>query len=894
MVQPKENLLYRLLTVFYAMFFLFPVQAKEFYSVNERFGISVREVCSVCTDDNGFIWASSKTAIMRIADDNLKTYSLPYSTRNIQTVKLSYSADKLIAYDNNGQCFLLDRVTDRFVPLFDFRPALDDEYITVSTILIESDTVYWASTSQGVFRCTTHGALRKVLPKENIDLNWALSLFDASNLLVASVDGLGIINKETLEYTELHKADARLNSESLFYDMKTSAIWIGSTAHGMLYLDISEPGNSLKREAGVPGQPILTICPYDSTHILAGTNGSGLFCIDIVNHSILFSESEDINNPTSLNGNAVYSICCKDDIFWVGTRTGGLEFFDRNPSDVFTIAHRQYDDNSLISNEVNSTLSDRTARVWVATPNGVDVCRVRDHNWKHLLSGHNCTSLFQDLDGNIWAGTFGDGYYVIDSRTLSVIRHSTDCLYAMAFCQDSDGDMWIGGVQCVICIRKDGTQRRYQDMSVYSMDELENGKMILACAHALVTIEKNSGTVTTLADGLILDLAVSDRKVWAASTGRGVLCHDTQTGKNQYFTISDGLVSDYTRSLLLSGDTLWIGTEKGICRMLLQSREFQYLSDTQALANLYCNTAAVGRMGQELVWGTDRGLVLFDPSRTINDKNGTQIWIDDILFAGQSAKERQEWNQGRIVNDMEDYSISHDLNEVDIDWIPLGSPYDNVRMYWALDDEEWNIHTGNSPEIRIHNIPTGKHTVRLKLCDSMNGNVLSEREIQVRVIPPLWRRWWFIMISILLLSYIVYVSLGYYTASIKSRVVPIVSINRAVDMVDRDQRNPESHDPFVKLAVQVVYDNMHNPDFGKEQFASALNVSQSLLYKKLKALTGQSPTDFIRTIRMSQALKLLQEGTHSITEVSELCGYSTSGYFSTVFKNFYGKSPSDI
>lgn len=883
-----------ILTLIIAMEFLSPAGGKEFYSVNEMFGISVREVCSVCTDGDGFVWASSKTAILRIADDNLKRYTLPYSTRNIQTVKLSYSADKLIAYDNNGQCFLLDRVTDRFVPLADFRTALDDEYITVSTIIIESDSVYWASTSQGVFRCTAGGSLCKVLPKENINLNWALSSFDEDNLLVASVDGLGVINKETQEYTELHKADARLNSESLFYDGETMTVWIGSTAHGLLYLDISEPGNSLARVNGVPGQPIQTICPYDSTHILAGTNGSGLFCIDIVNHSISFSERSDNNNPTSLNGNWIYSICPKDDVFWVGTKTGGLEFFNRSASAVYTIAHRQYDDNSLVSNEVNSVLSDGAGRVWLATPYGVDVCRIRDHNWIHLLSDHNCTSLFLDSAGNIWAGTFGDGYYVIDAGTLSVKRHSTDCLYAMAFCQDSDGDIWIGGVQCVICVGKDGSQRRYQDMSVYSMSESEKGKMLLACAHALVEIDKESGKVTTLADGLILDLAISEGNVWAASTGQGVLRHDLKTGENKYYTVSDGLVSDFTKSLLVCGDTLWIGTEKGVCRMLLQNKEFQYLSDTQALANLYCNTAAVSRMGQELIWGTDRGLVIFDPARTVESKNDTKIWIDDVLFAGQSAKERQEWNQGSIINDIESYSVSYNLNEIDIDWIPLGSPYDNVRMYWSMDGEDWNIHTGNSPEIRIHNIPTGRHTIRLKLCDSKNGNVLSEREIQVRVIPPVWRRWWFILMSIVLLSYLVYISLGYYTASIKSRVVPIVNINRAVANVDRDQRNQESNDPFVELAVQVVYDNMQNPDFGKEQFASALNVSQSLLYKKLKALTGQSPTDFIRTIRMGQALKLLQEGKYSVTEVSELCGYSTSKYFSTVFKQFYGKSPSDI
>jgi len=73
-----------------------------------------------------------------------------------------------------------------------------------------------------------------------------------------------------------------------------------------------------------------------------------------------------------------------------------------------------------------------------------------------------------------------------------------------------------------------------------------------------------------------------------------------------------------------------------------------------------------------------------------------------------------------------------------------------------------------------------------------------------------------------------------------------------------------------------------------------MNVSASLLYKKIKSLTDQSPTDFIKTIRLKQALELLQTRKYTVTEVSEQCGFSSVAYFSTVFRKHYGKSPSDI
>jgi YesN/AraC family two-component response regulator len=104
----------------------------------------------------------------------------------------------------------------------------------------------------------------------------------------------------------------------------------------------------------------------------------------------------------------------------------------------------------------------------------------------------------------------------------------------------------------------------------------------------------------------------------------------------------------------------------------------------------------------------------------------------------------------------------------------------------------------------------------------------------------------------------------------------------------------ELNDKFVKKMLGIVRENMANVEFGKEDFASAMNVSTSLLYKKVKSLTDQSPTDFIKVVRLDYALELLQSHKYTVTEVSELCGFSSIGYFSTVFKKHFGKSPTEL
>jgi DNA-binding response OmpR family regulator len=104
----------------------------------------------------------------------------------------------------------------------------------------------------------------------------------------------------------------------------------------------------------------------------------------------------------------------------------------------------------------------------------------------------------------------------------------------------------------------------------------------------------------------------------------------------------------------------------------------------------------------------------------------------------------------------------------------------------------------------------------------------------------------------------------------------------------------ELNDAFVKVAIQAVRTQISNPDFDKVEFASALNISSSLLYKKIKAFTNLSPVDFIKLIRMNYAMELLQTRKYSITRISELCGFNSIHYFSLVFKRHFGKQPSDF
>lgn len=99
---------------------------------------------------------------------------------------------------------------------------------------------------------------------------------------------------------------------------------------------------------------------------------------------------------------------------------------------------------------------------------------------------------------------------------------------------------------------------------------------------------------------------------------------------------------------------------------------------------------------------------------------------------------------------------------------------------------------------------------------------------------------------------------------------------------------------FISTVKKAIDQNLNNPSFSVDKLCELSNMSRTSFYCKLKALTGQSPTEFIRITRLKRAARLLKEGTYSITEISDMVGFSDSKYFREVFKRYYRTSPSNF
>lgn len=99
---------------------------------------------------------------------------------------------------------------------------------------------------------------------------------------------------------------------------------------------------------------------------------------------------------------------------------------------------------------------------------------------------------------------------------------------------------------------------------------------------------------------------------------------------------------------------------------------------------------------------------------------------------------------------------------------------------------------------------------------------------------------------------------------------------------------------FVRRALEGIEQNMSNPDYGVDDLGRDVGMSRTQLYRKLKALTGKSANEFIRTIRLKRAAQLLEQNQLTIAEVTHKVGFTDLQYFRDCFKKLFGVIPSEF
>ena len=99
---------------------------------------------------------------------------------------------------------------------------------------------------------------------------------------------------------------------------------------------------------------------------------------------------------------------------------------------------------------------------------------------------------------------------------------------------------------------------------------------------------------------------------------------------------------------------------------------------------------------------------------------------------------------------------------------------------------------------------------------------------------------------------------------------------------------------FLDKIKTVIEKHLPEEEFSIEALGKEVNMSRSQIHRKLTALTGKSPSLYMRSARLAKAKKMILEQTGNISEIAYSVGFSSPAYFTRCFKEEYGVPPSEI
>ena len=98
---------------------------------------------------------------------------------------------------------------------------------------------------------------------------------------------------------------------------------------------------------------------------------------------------------------------------------------------------------------------------------------------------------------------------------------------------------------------------------------------------------------------------------------------------------------------------------------------------------------------------------------------------------------------------------------------------------------------------------------------------------------------------------------------------------------------------FIEKLNAMILENLTNADFSIDGIAQEFAMSRSSFHKRIKGITGETPNDYIRIVRLSKSAELLASGKYQIVEVCYMVGFNTPSYFSKCFAKHFGKLPKE-
>lgn len=905
-----------------------------FSHLNQNIGMHSLRIYSILQASDGAVWWSAKNGVERYNGVGIRHYLLGdsniYSDYAGIIIKLRpfVKADGqqreqvgLLAFENKGRIFCYDAIYDRFQLVADIGKLLKTE-VNLNDILMTTQGI-WLGTNDGVYFLKDQ-SLTAV--KTGVHANYFIQT--EHSLLVCTRKGV-------LEYANrpsLPKAGEQLqllvdcDAESGHYDPIYNKVWLGGYSGGVRILSFTSSGKMrgcelLVSDVDIMHNPIRAICPYNDKTMLIGIDGLGVYRANRQQDSggkyvgrPLFDANEGPQGM--LHGNGIYAML-RDrwgNIF-VGSYSGGIDIARPVGTTIAVFQHMPNNQQSVLNDRVNSVAEISNHTLVMGTDNGVSMYNPLSKSWTHTCRGSVVLDLRQTPQGTLLAATYGKGVLEISANGTAVPRYNKangvlddDHVYRLFY--DRDGNLWMGCLDGSL-VKKTITGTHYYPIHyVKDIIQLPDGQIAVATTYGIHIIDSATGKTSELkyapqdendVNRYVHTLYLNNGKeLWIGTDGGGIYIYHLDTRTCQHVTTQNGLTSNFVNSIIKDvHGRIIIATERGLAfaepsnPSRIIGVNYCYGVDRE-----YTSRSVVNLSNGYMMLGSTTGALLINPNHVQEIDYTAHLNLVGVTFDTDNDDKQREKIFRMLVDRKLCLSYSHRTFELSFESINLRNQSDIVYQY-KVGKGEWNNPT-DQQHIRFTNMEPGAHQLTLRCVSRTCGAVLDELELTIQIDRPWWNSWWMWVIYVCLVVLALYGAWRMYQLHTKyMRLVlanpGITAKPKAVKNVEipavADDPHDEEGSAFIEKVTQLVVDNLSDTDFTIDRLCREMAMSRTLFYVKLKSYTGKSPQDFIRIIRLERAAALLRKG-RQVTDAAALAGFDNPKYFSTVFKKYFGVSPS--
>ncbi|MCC6131840.1 MAG: SpoIIE family protein phosphatase [Acidobacteria bacterium] len=548
-------------------------------------------------------------------------------------------------------------------------------------------------------------------------------------------------------------------------------LWIGTDGMGLLCHDPRDGTLTFARHdpadpASLSTDKVLSLFLDRSKVLWAGTYGGGLNKTDTARKRFFLIRNE-VGNPNSLSHNLVWSILeDPDGTIWIGTDSGGLNRWDRKKGTFLHYRHDPRNSASLASDAVRVVYRDAAGVLWLATHGGgldsLDPAtgqithRRHDPSDPFSLSHDELRAVREDRNGNLWIGTLGGGLERLDRKTGRFTHHRHDPKnpqsisndFVRAILEDASGTLWIG-------TQGGGLNRLDPKTGVFQ------------------AFRADPGNPESLSNDYVFALHLSrGGDLWVATYGGGVCRLDSKTGRFARFTEKDGLANDAVYGIL-EDETgrLWLSTNKGLSCFDPKSRTFRNYDVRDGLQSNEFNGGSYFRSKSgEMFFGGINGLNAFYPSRIASNQEPPPVVITDLQLFNRSVAPGETVRGRRVLERPIEYTgrleLGYQESVVTFEFAALHytAPEKN-RYSYRLEgfSDSWILARGDRRSATFTGLAPGDYTFRVKGANADGVWNETGAAIRLRILPPVWRTWWFQLTGIILLWGVTY-------AAVKRRI----------------------------------------------------------------------------------------------------------------------------